>query len=195
MIKIDKAKVEYNDSDKRWQINFKVEIVEDYVDEYHIDSIKITNQDNYGLDNGWDTLYQYTDTPETEYEHIISEGDPITLLHVDDIGKDLMFIRVSLALNEGVEDPTIRCTSETTFIIATFNVKNIFDARIQHIKEINTCCEIPKEYIDNFLQYTAFKTALVTSNYVSAIKMYKKLMGNKHKSTNINSCGCGRIHR
>lgn len=193
MIKVEKCKVEYNSEVSKWQIALKFEIDEQHYDDYHIESIDITNQNNY--DDNWENIYTDSEEDKKTYDEGIYDGYPVDFIHIPDmdIGSDLMFIRIKLSVDDDFEGQ-LPCDSETTFILATFNVKNIYDRYVQHIKEINTCCDTPKAFIDFFLRYEAFKVAVITGNYTSAIKMYRYILGKDRKSNNIKSCGCGRIH-
>jgi hypothetical protein len=199
MFTVNTARVEYNQNTHQWGVRLNVEIDEEHKECYYLKAIYITNQDYY-YDDVWDEVWKNPNEDYSIYSFsdFISEDiyhPNLSLDHVC-IKDDLIFIKIEVAFKEKECTPeVIGCDSEGTLILNVFNVKNIYDRYIQHIKEVNVCCDIPKAFIDFYLRYEAFKVAVITGNYASAIKMYRALMGKENRSNNINSCGCGRVHR
>ena len=195
MFTVNTARVEYDSTNLRWSIRLNVAIDDAHKDCYYIKAIYITNQDNY-YDDAWDEVYKDEGREITAYNAIIEEDINHIYNHVC-IENDLIFIKIETTFREKEFKcvDTLECDAKGTLILNVFNVKNIYDRYIQHIKEVNVCCDFPKAFIDFYLRYEAFKVAVITGNYASAIKMYRALMGKENRSNNINSCGCGRVHR
>ena len=71
------------------------------------------------------------------------------------------------------------------------NLKPIYNNGINYIKQVESTCEIPKDFIDFILRYKALDLALKTENYIQANKYWNKFFKNNNVvSLNTNSCGC-----
>lgn len=74
-----------------------------------------------------------------------------------------------------------------------FDVCKIYSAIMQNIKEIDcNSCDIPLNFMNIYLQYMAFKYAIITCNYTDAILRFNKMFGRKYNTTISSNCGCNK---
>lgn len=74
---------------------------------------------------------------------------------------------------------------------AALNLRPIYNNGINYIKQVESTCEIPKDFIDFILRYKALDLALKTENYIQANKYWNKFFKNNNVvSLNTNRCGC-----
>ena len=193
MFTIHTARLEYDSTNQRWGINIYVEIDSNHREDYYIKQIDITNQEYF--DDNWDTIFTASQYEETEVERIFYEPYSSPWQYIDCLETDMIFIKVTAAVKKGHSEEIIECDKNKEFILVTFNVRNIYDRYIQYIKNLNVCCDTPKEFINFFLKYEALKVSIATGNYRLAINMYTDILGKNSDSINgKNSCGCGRLH-
>lgn len=151
-----------------------------------VDESKVIYETSFGLYVVGMDFDNMKDPKPGTIEITVSEEYPIT---TDPEG--LNEVEAEADLNGSYID----CTSNLTASAFIYDKYKMFQVLAQYIKAVDTCCDIPKDYIHLFLQYTSFKLAIETCNDEWAQIMYDRIMGNSLNSKP-KSCGCnGRIFK
>lgn len=164
-------------------IDVSVKDLEYYKDVY-LDSIVIDTQDTFiesGPSN--ETVYNKTISGNTKSIRLeLGIGDLLPSLN-----NNLFFIYIKTKGTPAINTP---CGMDniTTIGVVT-DSKTIYDNMMCYIRQIESSCNIPKDFIDSLLKYKAFELSIKTGNYPLSIKYYKYL--SKNFNNNINkSCSC-----
>lgn len=114
----------------------------------------------------------------------------LTNFDVPNLNTNLFFIYVKV---KGTPSPDTPCGMDNEYTIGvTFNTCTLYNAMMQHIKELLNICSIPKNFINLFLQFKAIQISINTQHYTQAIDYYNKFIKNLNTltSTHIKSCNC-----
>ena len=164
-----------------------------------IGSIVIDNQDTYSA-NG--------PSSNPIYEHSFSGKDLVTnediagfknisitvsakelLDNNGDLNDDILYVYL-IAVGTPSADTPCGMDNVNTLGVA-LNLRPIYNNGMSYIKQVESTCEIPKDFIDFILRYKALDLALKTENYIQANKYWNKFFKNNNVvSLNTNSCGC-----
>ena len=105
-----------------------------------------------------------------------------------DTEKNMFFVWVECT---GTPNPKTPCGMDKNFVIGvTFDMCDIYKEFMNNIKEMNKCCDIPKQFIDSFLRLEAIKIAVDAGHFMQAATYYKKFVMKKIKLQSANVCGC-----
>ena len=106
-----------------------------------------------------------------------------------DLNDDILYVYL-IAVGTPSADTPCGMDNVNTLGVA-LNLRPIYNNGINYIKQVESTCEIPKDFIDFILRYKALDLALKTENYIQANKYWNKFFKNNNVvSLNINSCGC-----
>lgn len=106
-----------------------------------------------------------------------------------DLNDDILYIYL---IAVGVPSANTPCGMDNVNTLGVaLNIRPIYNNGINYIKQVESTCEIPKDFIDFILRYKALDLALKTENYIQANKYWNKFFKNNNVvSLNTNSCGC-----
>lgn len=157
-----------------------------YYKDVYIDKIVIDTQDTF-IASGYSTNAIFIKNIEGDKKNVrleLSNGNILT-----DFTDNLYFIYVVTKGNPTSDTP---CTmDERTTLGVTLWECPIFNTIMNSIKELDTKCDIPKNFIDIMLRFKAFEVSVNTENYNQAIIYYNKFIRNiKSDSISTNKCSC-----
>ena len=106
-----------------------------------------------------------------------------------DLNDDILYVYL---IAVGVPSANTPCGMDNVNTLGVaLNIRPIYNNGINYIKQVESTCEIPKDFIDFILRYKALDLALKTENYIQANKYWNKFFKNNNVvSLNTNSCGC-----
>lgn len=108
-------------------------------------------------------------------------------LGLKDLSSNLFFVYIGAT---GVPSPITPCSMDNTYTIAVaLDIRAIYNAAVQHIKEVDSC-DIPRNLIDYVLRIKVLELAIKTGNYLGAIKQWNKLFRDRVKISSVSNCGC-----
>ena len=111
------------------------------------------------------------------------------LNHNGDLNNDILYVYL-IAVGTPSADTPCGMDNVNTLGVA-LNLRHIYNNGINYIKQVESTCEIPRDFIDFILRYKALDLALKTENYIQANKYWNKFFKNNNVvSLNTNSCGC-----
>ncbi len=106
-----------------------------------------------------------------------------------DLNDDILYVYL-IAVGTPSADTPCGMDNVNTLGVA-LNLRPIYNNGINYIKQVESTCEIPKDFIDFILRYKALDLALKTENYIQANKYWNKFFKNNNVvSLNTNNCGC-----
>lgn len=106
-----------------------------------------------------------------------------------DLNDDILYVYL-IAVGTPSADTPCGMDNVSTLGVA-LNLRPIYNNGMNYIKQVESACEIPKDFIDFILRYKALDLALKTENYIQANKYWNKFFKNNNVvSLNTNSCGC-----
>ena len=106
-----------------------------------------------------------------------------------DLNDDILYVYL-IAVGTPSADTPCGMDNVNTLGVA-LNLRPIYNNGINYIKQVESTCEIPKDFIDFILRYKALDLALKTENYIQANKYWNKFFKNNNVvSLNTNSYGC-----
>lgn len=106
-----------------------------------------------------------------------------------DLNDDILYVYLIAVGTPSADTP---CGMDNVNTLgAALNLRPIYNNGINYIKQVESTCEIPKDFIDFILRYKALDLALKTENYIQANKYWNKFFKNNNVvSLNTNSRGC-----
>lgn len=161
-------------------------------DNVTLDTILIDNQDTY-TDNGpssnpilsinvQDYYNRVLINTDCEYTPVYSE-DKVSECYV----KNNKNIRIAIKLDDYnikstdmlfvyvISSGTPSCNIDKSYILGTvINLYPIYVEAMNHIKNIECECSIPKHFIDFIIRFKALELCIKTGNYIQAIKYWNK---------------------
>ena len=181
-----------SDDGKRMYINLHVNSA-DYFNNIYLDKITIMTADYVSeaapelfTD---DYIYQLTiGGGQKTLDLVLQASDFNEKFTHSDLTKDLFFVYVKC---KGVPDPCTPCTlDEMTTLGVTFDTTQLHQIVMGYTKDLLKDCNVPVAFTDFILQWNAFKAAIETEHYVSAIKFWKLLFDNGTPAYPTKPCGC-----
>lgn len=202
MIIFDQLRI--SDDGKRMYINAHVNKA-DYFNDIYIDSIVIQTADKISeTDPGLPTSdYVYIKKVEENTKELnlvleasdLSrswESDPNAIAFGrGDMSSTLFFVYIKCKGTPGSCTPC-RLDEETTLGVV-FDENVLHQKVMDYTKELVADCNVPSEFINFILLWNAFKSAIETEHYISAIKFFNMLfdeVGKSCQSRTIKTCGC-----
>ena len=164
-----------------------------------IGSIIIDNQDTYSASGpSSNPIYKHsfaskdlvTNEDISGFKNIsITMSSKELLDNNGDLNDDILYVYL-IAVGTPSADTPCGMDNVDTLGVA-LNLKPIYNNGMNYIKQVESTCEIPKDFIDFILRYKALDLALKTENYIQANKYWNKFFKkNNVVSLNTNSCGC-----
>lgn len=202
MIVFDQLRI--SDDGKRMYINAHVNKAE-YFKDIYIDSITIMTADKVSeTDPATPTSdYIYTKKVEENVKELnlvleasdLSkswETDPKAIsFNRRDMSKTLFFVYIKC---KGVPEECTPCRLDEETTLGVMFDENMLHQRVmEYTKELVADCNIPTDFIDFILLWNAFKAAIETEHYITAIKFYNLLfdfVGKGYKDRIVKTCGC-----
>ena len=179
-------------------INASVKNLEYYTNVL-IGSIVIDNQDTYSASGpSSNPIYKYSFAGKD----LVTNEDIAGLKNISitvsakelldnngDLNDDILYVYL-IAVGTPSADTPCGMDNVNTLGVA-LNLRPIYNNGINYIKQVESTCEIPKDFIDFILRYKALDLTLKTENYIQANKYWNKFCKNNNVvSLNTNSCGC-----
>lgn len=157
-----------------------------YYTDVFIDSIIIDTQATF-LESGPSSKAIYNYKVEGDKKALRLELDKLDLS--TSLNDNLFFIYVK---TKGIPADYTPCgMDKRTSLRALFNFYPAFQHAFGYIKELsNSCCDIPKTFINFILQYKAFELSIRVGHYTEAINYWKKFFSSIKGSTINSNCGC-----
>ena len=195
MVIFDQLRI--SDDGKKMYINLHVNRAS-YFENIYLDKITImtANQVSEAAPElvANDYIYQLTiDGEQKELDLVITPNECTELFNKDNFSSDLFFVYVKTKA-VGTPDPCIPCRlDECTTLGVTFDETLLYQKSMNYTKDLLQGCEVPVGFTDFILQWNAFKAAVETEHYVSAIKFWKLLFDeSSHTMTTYGTkpCGC-----
>lgn len=164
-----------------------------------IGSIAIDNQDTYSARGpSSNPIYKHsfaskdlvTNKDIAGFKNISITVSAKELLDTNgDLSDDILYVYLRAVGTPSADTP---CGMDNVNTLGVaLNLKPIYNNGINYIKQVESTCEIPKDFIDFILRYKALDLALKTGNYIQANKYWNKFFKNNNVvSLNTNSCGC-----
>ena len=157
-------------------INASVKNLEYYTNVL-IGSIVIDNQDTYSASGP---------SSNPIYRHSFAGKDLVTNENIEGL-KNINIIVSAKELLDNNGD----LNDDINTLGVALNLRPIYNNGINYIKQVESTCEIPKDFIEFILRYKALDLALKTENYIQANKYWNKFFKNNNVvPLNTNSCGC-----
>jgi hypothetical protein len=156
----------------------------------YLDSISIDTQDTYKDGGPSSSIIYYKnitqeDSEAKHYRLELSVGD-----FLPSLSNNMFFVYVKA---KGIPSINTPCGMDNEYTLGvTFNPCALYNSFMAYIKEINNTCELPKGFINIFLQFKAIELSVNTEHYAQAIEYYNKFIKNLDKVSNghIKSCNC-----
>lgn len=193
MIIFDQLRV--SDNGKKLFIDVHVNSASEF-ESIYLDSITVVNAE--------DVSETDVCTPSTKYiykkEYADNQKEAHLALDINNPDVDykgsfsdtLLFVYVKCK-TEGVVNPAIECLpcslTEMTTLGVTFDENVLYQHVMGYTKELVNDCGIHQGFIDFILLWNAFKAAVETEHYITAIDFYKRLMG-ESTITKTTKCKC-----
>lgn len=156
-----------------------------YYTDVFLDTIKIDTQDTY-VSTGVSSTPVYTSTISGSEKRVQLTLSGIDLNNIN-INDSLLFIYVGV---KGTPSPDTPCGMDEIVTIGVLvNTYKIYELGMKYLRQVESECVIPKEFIDLVLKQKAFELALYTKNYIQAIKYWNKFFKNQ-SIINTYDCGC-----
>ena len=105
-----------------------------------------------------------------------------------DLTKDMLFV---YTIATGTPAPDTPCNCDVNKILSVVvNTYEVYKSIVPLIKEIAETCKEPTSFINRELQIKAVEYAIKSSNYILAIKYWRKYFMNSITATSLNKCNC-----
>lgn len=161
-----------------------------YYEDIYLDSVSIDTQDTY-KDGGPSTAVIYTkdiskEAPNSKHYRLeLGVGEFLPSLY-----NNMFFVYVKV---KGTPSSDVPCGMDNVYTLGvTFNTCALYTALMSYVKEVNKSCDIPKNFIDLFLQFKALQVSVETEHYMQAIEFYNTFIKDikSTSSANIKTCNC-----
>lgn len=173
------------DTDNSVIVDIQIPDLSYYTDVY-LDSIYIDTEETFVEGKPSDNpIFQQSIEEETKSIQLTIPSTSI--LATPD---NLLFVQVKTTGTPTSDTP---CGLDNEYSVQVlFQNKFLYEKGMNFFKEFNSCCEIPKNFIDYILKLDAFKLALGAENFSFAIDMWKYLVKEFTGNNTVQSkCGCG----
>lgn len=202
MIIFDQLRI--SDDGKRMYINAHVNKA-DYFENVYIDSICITTADKVSETAPelptFDYIYLSKAEDNTKEINLVLEASDLSktwetdakarAFNKEDMSNTLFFVYIRCIGTPAINSP---CRLDESITLGvTFDENMLYQKVMNYTKELITDCTIPSEFIDFILLWNAFKAAIETEHYISAIKFYNALfdiINTGCHNTIIRGCNC-----
>ena len=157
---------------------------ESYYNNVYITDVKVDTQDTFT--NGTpssNVVYSRSIDNQKSIDITITYAD-LGLLNFD----NLYFIYVITNDGYAYNTPCGLDNYITVGAVADFTM--YLNATLGHAGNLKDCCEIPRDFICNILQYAAFKLAVKCGDFKKAIYYYNTYIKPGEKSPSKSGCGC-----
>ena len=200
MILIDQLRI--SDDGKYMYINAHVNGA-DYFTNIFIDKITIMTADKVSETHPEIPTedYIYTETFDGNQKSInlvltaldftrVWETDPSAIaFKQSDMSKTLFFVYIKC---KGVPSNDTPCGLDNmTTVGVTFDEKVLYQKAMSYTKDMLSDCNVPLGFTDFILLWNAFKAAVNTRHFISAIKFFNLLFNTIGSYTGITNRGCG----
>lgn len=167
-----------SDDGKRMYINLHVNTAS-YFDNIYLDSITIMTADKVSETNPneptEDFIYKKEIDGNQKELNLVLPNEDISDWNYQkrDLTSDLFFLYVKI---KGVPDPCTPCRLDEEITIGvTFDENLLYQRVMNYTKELLKDCTVPIGLADFILLWNAFKAAVNTEHWISAIKFYNML--------------------
>lgn len=158
---------------------------ESYYDNVYIDKIIVDTEDTY-IEGGPSSKPYYSKSFDVDNKEV-----SITINGLETLGGfrgHLLFVYV---VTKGEPSPTTPCgLDERTTLGVTTYMKPLYDNFMADIKTIGNTCEIPSNFIDNYLKYKALNVSIDSGHYLEGINIFNQWFKNSRTVHTIQKCGC-----
>lgn len=177
-------KLRISKDDLNLLINASIRLGKNYRNVY-IDRIIIDDQNSYNP-NGYSSNPVYTKQVEGDIKNINLELVELDLLR--GIKGNLLFIYI---ITKGVPSPETPCGEDNSISRAIlYNQYPFYMNTIHYLKQLglscNSECEIPRDFINTYLQFKGIEFAIRTGHYTEAVNLWKRINLKDVKYININ---------
>lgn len=164
----------------------------DYFEDNYIDYIVIKTADQVSetdpLSSGDTYIYRRAAGGTREIHLALRPVDMNEYFTKSDFSSDLLFVYVVCG---GTVAACTPCRlDEMTTLGVTFDYGNFYNKVMNYTRELADSCNIPVNFINLILNFSAFKAAIESEHYGYAIKFYKQLFDLSDSDTVTKGCGC-----
>lgn len=165
----------------------------DYFDNNYIDYIVIKTADQVSeattLSSDDTYIYRRSVEANTREIHLaLQPTDMNEYFSKSDFSSDLFFVYI--VCGGTVASCTPCRLDELTTLGVTFDYGNFYNKVMNYTRELANTCNIPTNFINLILNFSAFKAAVETEHFGDAIKFYKQLFDLSGSSSSTKGCGC-----
>lgn len=149
-----------------------------YYDNVFIDSISIDTQDTYKDGGPSSSIVYHKDFEGRRMKHYrtaLSVGEFLPSLN-----DNMFFVYIRAKGTPTIDTPC--CMDNEYTLGVTFNTCPLYNAIMGYIRETESRCSVPKNFINMFLQFKALEACINTDHYPQAIEYYNKFFKNLGKA-------------
>lgn len=156
----------------------------DYFKDVYIDKVVIDNNYTY-LPGGpsSDNVYSYV---QEGNKKTLSLEIPIPLIKGGVNGK-MLFI---YAVAKGTPGPTTPCGQDiNTTVKVAADYCSFYSRMMPYVRQVARTCDVPRDFIDSYLQFDVIRLAVITRNYSMACTFWNKFYSSVDPYVTP-KCGC-----
>lgn len=167
-----------------------------------IDNVIIDTQDTYIINGpSSNPVYNYKEDSEKsklinipDTNIILSKDEKLIRLYLDNdklgvpLNNTMFFVYV---IAKGIPSAETPCGKDSNQLMGiVVDLKQFYNKAMLYIKELSNRCELPKGFINMYLQWKAIELSIKTCNYVEAIKYWNEFIKNIPIIESKNNCNC-----
>ena len=165
-----------------------------YFERRYITDIYIDSDLTFDSANGPSSKAVHVEIEEPDLKEFYKQFTPTELSNLLDpkeldLKNHIFFVYVYL---DGPVVGTIPCgMDKDMYIGVAVNWDHLYHESLQYMKQIDDCCNIPKDLIDFILRIKALELAIKTGHYDIALASWKRHF-NKKSLSFTSGCGCSK---
>lgn len=168
-------------------ITAEVRQTKDYYDDVYIKQIKIDTQDTFSSSGPSDHLVYESEIFADHPRYVTLDLGPQDFNTELDMNRTMFFV---YAVSGGYPAPDTPCGFDDEVSVGvTFSLCPIYNETMQYVKQVESSCELPRDFINMILQFKAIEYSINSGHFTQAIKFYNKFYKNFSAGV-VASCGC-----
>lgn len=158
-----------------------------YYENVYIDSVIIDTDQEYSDNGPINTPLDKSLTKIEENTKSIKLELTPRNIGVDSLDNHIFYVYIK---QKGVPTSDCPCGGDQEYYVQPiFNERPFYNEGMNYIKELNSSCCVPRNFIDLFLRIKALDMSLKTKNFINANILWKQFV-NKSISSPLKSCNC-----
>lgn len=158
---------------------------------YYITEVYVENEYQSSIQSSWIPVKSYDIADNIKsIEEVFGKDSETALLA--DIENKLVFVYIKATSTNPSVDDVLICSAKTLAINATYNRCKLNTILMNSVKELNSKCDIPENFINNFLRMKALDLAICLGKFTEAQEYFDKFIKGDACTTipEIKPCGC-----